>query len=111
MYVIESLKEQFPLLSKDLDAYDKFLRRYYPEDVLYSIYDSEKDNYHLLVEAYDAKQRGDNLGYMKLQCRYGQSLNRDYDFLVHYCSERYSNRSAEDLKKLSVEELYNLARA
>lgn len=84
MYALESLKKEFPTLVKDLEQYDKFLRRYYPEEELYKIYDSDKENYHFLQEAYAAKRDGNNALYLKNQCRYGQSMNHDADFLSFY---------------------------
>lgn len=87
MYIIKALKKEFPEQADDLETYDKFLRRHYDSDILYRIYDSDKENYHFLQEAYAAKRDGNNTLYLKNQCRYGQSMNHDADFLSFYLRE------------------------
>lgn len=104
MYAIEALKKEFPMLEKDLDSYDRFLRRYYPEEELYRIYDSDKENFHFLREAYTAKRDGNNSMYLRNQCRYGQSMNHDADFLAFYMrqmgKEITSSTTVEEMEQM-----------
>lgn len=87
MYIIEALKKEFPEQADDLETYDKFLRRHYDDDTLYRIYDSDKENFKYLHDAYQARQNGEIAKYMKNQCAYGRSMNEDPDFLRYYLTE------------------------
>lgn len=109
MYIIEALKKEFPEQADDLETYDKFLRRHYDSDVLYRIYDSGKENFKYLRDAYRARQNGEIAKYMKNQCAYGRSMNEDPDFLRYYLTELGKDvpagASVSDMKNM-IEEIY-----
>ena len=109
MYIITSLKNEFPHLSKELDVYDQWLRRYYDEDTLYKIFDSEKDNYHYLQEAYRNFDTNKGL-YNKNMAWYSKTLNDDDDFLTHFI-DKFFNIDAREMaksdKKALIESKFN----
>lgn len=101
MYIIEALKKEFPEQADDLETYDKFLRRHYDSDILYRIYDSDKENFKYLRDAYEARRQGEIAKYMKNQCAYGRSMNKDPDFLRYYLTELGKDVPAD----MTVEEM------
>lgn len=106
MYIVEALKQEFPEVIKDLNEYDQFLRRYYVEEDLVKIFDSEKQNYELARQAWAALRDKKFKDYNKYQCWYSRAMNSDPDFLRHFIktmfndNNDYSNLSAEELKQV-----------
>ena len=109
MYVIETLKKEFPECNEDLVAYDQFLRRHYPEETLYKIFDDAKENFKYLHEAFEEKKIHHIVIYNRNMCWYGQSLNNAPDFLRHYLTalgkDVPDDSSVQDMKKM-IEEMY-----
>lgn len=81
MYVVDTLKEEFPFCMSELDAYDKYLRRYLSDKVLFKVFDSSKSNYSLLQKAFASIQNNDRTKFSMYMNEYSKTLKSDPDFL------------------------------
>ena len=45
MYIVERLKQDYPEHTETLDTYDKFLHRYYSDDLIRKIYEERQRDY------------------------------------------------------------------
>lgn len=81
MYVVDSLREEFPFCMAELDAYDKYLHRYFSDKVLFKVFDSSKSNYSLLQKAFAAIQNNDRNKFGMFMNEYSKTLRFDPDFL------------------------------
>jgi len=106
MYVIDKLKEIYPEKVNELDEYDKILRRYHKTKDLEKIFDSNKENFKFLVEAY--KIGPGHKGYIRQMAYYEKSLSYDKDFLIFYIKE-FSKSVPIGLEDKTVEELREIA--
>lgn len=92
---------------EDLDAYDKFLRRYYSDDLLYKIYDDQKPSFYWVNEAF--KCGPGKPGYNKNMAYYSNAINFDIDFLRSLVKDS-DNMSVDELRKSLLGEHYDPAR-
>jgi len=106
MYVIDKLKELYPDKIEALDEYDNILRRYHRTTELEKIFDSDKENFKFLVEAY--RIGPGNKDYNRQMAYYEQSLSFDKDFLIFFINE-FAKAPVEGLNNKTVEELRELA--
>ena len=109
MYVIDSLKNEFPDLVHELEVYDKWLRNYYTEEQLNKIFESNKENYHYLQEAYSNFNTNKGL-YNKNMAWYSKSLNDDDDFLDYFIDKFFnidSRNMTKNDKKALIERKFN----
>lgn len=81
MYVVDSLREEFPFCMSELDAYDKYLHRYFSDKVLFKVFDSSKSNYSLLRKVFAAIQDKDRNKFSMFMNEYSKTLRSDSDFL------------------------------
>ena len=107
MYIIERLKKDYPVYMEDLDAYDKFLRKYYSDDLLFKIYDDQKPSFYWVNEAF--KCGPGKPGYNKNMAYYSNAINFDIDFLRSLV-ENSDNMSVDELRKSLLGEHYDPAR-
>ena len=107
MYIIERLKKDYPAYMEELDAYDKFLRRYYSDDLLFKIYDDQKPSFYWINEAF--KCGPGKTGYNKNMAYYQNAINFDIDFLRSIVKDS-DNMSVDELRKSLLGEHYNPVR-
>ena len=107
MYIIERLKNDYPAYMEELDAYDKFLRRYYSDDLLFKIYDDQKPSFYWVDEAF--KCGPGKRGYNKNMAYYQNAINFDIDFLRSLVKDS-DNMSVDELRKSLLGEHYNPVR-
>lgn len=81
MYVVDSLREEFLLCMSELDAFDKYLRKYFSNKILFKVFDSTKSNYKLLQKAFAAIQDKDRNKFSMFMNEYNKTLSSDLDFL------------------------------
>lgn len=81
MYVVDALREEFPFCIAELNAYDKYLHRYFSDKTLLKIFDSAKSNYHLLQKAFASINDNDRNKFSAYMNEYSKSLRIDPDFL------------------------------
>lgn len=107
MYIIERLKNDYPAYMEELDAYDKFLRRYYSDDLLFKIYDDRKPSFYWVNKAF--KCGPGKKGYNKNMAYYQNAINFDIDFLKSLVKDS-DNMSVDELRKSLLGEHYNPVR-
>ena len=107
MYIIERLKNDYPAYMEELDAYDKFLRRYYSDDLLFKIYDDRKPSFYWVNKAF--KCGPGKKGYNKNMAYYQNAINFDIDFLRSIVKDS-DNMSVDELRKSLLGEHYNPVR-
>lgn len=107
MYIIERLKKDYPAYMEELDAYDKFLRRHYSDDLLFKIYDDQKPSFYWINEAF--KCGPGKTGYNKNMAYYQNAINFDIDFLRSLVKDS-DNMSVDELRKSLLGEHYNPVR-
>lgn len=81
MYVVDALREEFPFCIAELTAYDKYLHRYFSDKTLLKVFDSTKDNYHLLQKAFSSISKNDRNMFSTYMNEYSKTLRADPDFL------------------------------
>ena len=85
MYVVDSLREEFPFCIAELAAYDKYLRRYFSDKTLLKVFDSSKSNYSLLQKAFSSIKDNDRDKFRAYMNEYSKTLRSDPDFLQECC--------------------------
>lgn len=81
MYVVDALREEFPFCIAELNAYDKYLHRYFSDKVLLKVFDSTKPNYCLLQKAFASIDNNDKAMFSTYMNEYVKTLRTDPDFL------------------------------
>lgn len=104
MYIVERLKQDYPEHTETLDTYDKFLHRYYSDDLIRKIYDDEKEHFCWVEKAF--KCGPGTPGYNKNMARYSSAINFDIDFLRSLVKNP-GDKTVEELRKELLGEFYS----